>query len=87
VGGTEGHRSSTGKADQPLSGRGTSYWMLSAFAKYQNLLVDVLSRDDWGGTAIEYGLLAAFIAVVIAGAVRTLGTRLVTMFTNLANAF
>lgn len=61
--------------------------MLSAFTRTQNLLSAVLHRNDWGGTAVEYGLLAALIAAVIAGAVGVLGTRVVTMFTNLANAF
>jgi pilus assembly protein Flp/PilA len=35
-----------------------------------------LWKDESGATAIEYGLLAALIAVVIIGAVATLGTTL-----------
>lgn len=35
-----------------------------------------LWKDDSGATAIEYGLLAALIAVVIIGAVATLGRTL-----------
>jgi len=31
-------------------------------------------KDESGATAIEYGLIAALIAVVIIGAVTTLGT-------------
>jgi Flp pilus assembly pilin Flp len=50
-------------------------------------LAEALQRDDRGGTAIEYGLIAAFIAAVIAGGVALVGARLQTMFTNLANAF
>jgi pilus assembly protein Flp/PilA len=46
-------------------------------------------RDESGATAIEYGLIAALIAVVIIGAVRALGTQLSTTFgavtTGLAN--
>jgi pilus assembly protein Flp/PilA len=61
--------------------------MLSAFIRTQNLFAAVLIRDDWGGTAVEYGLLAALIAAVIAGVVAALGTRVLAMFTNLANAF
>jgi pilus assembly protein Flp/PilA len=61
--------------------------MLGACTRLQNLLAAVLHRDDWGGTAVEYGLLAALIAAVIAGVVAVLGTRVLTMFTNLANAF
>jgi pilus assembly protein Flp/PilA len=36
--------------------------------------------DERGATAIEYGLIAALIAVVIIGAVSTAGTRLRTTF-------
>lgn len=37
-------------------------------------------QDEEGVTAIEYGLIAALIAVVIAGAVATVGTNLDTVF-------
>lgn len=43
-------------------------------------------RNDSGATAIEYGLIAALIAVVIIAAVRTLGTRLRSTFSNVASA-
>jgi len=33
-------------------------------------------QDESGATAIEYGLIVALIAVVIIGAVTTLGTKL-----------
>lgn len=42
-------------------------------------------KDESGATAIEYGLIAALIAVVIIGAVTTLGTKLTTVFTNIGN--
>ncbi len=45
-----------------------------------------LMRDESGATAIEYGLIAAGIAVVIIGAVNTLGTKLDTAFTNVGNS-
>jgi pilus assembly protein Flp/PilA len=51
------------------------------------MLAAALYRDDQGGTAVEYGLIAALIAAVIAGAVAAVGSRVLTMFTNLANAF
>jgi pilus assembly protein Flp/PilA len=35
-----------------------------------------LARDESGATAIEYGLIVALIAVVIIGAVSTLGKSL-----------
>lgn len=40
--------------------------------------------DDSGATAIEYGLIAALIALVIIGAVSTIGTNLSNKFTNVA---
>lgn len=39
-----------------------------------------LWKDESGATAIEYGLLAALIAVVIIGAVGTLGKTMKTNF-------
>ena len=39
-----------------------------------------LWKDEEGATAIEYGLLAALIAVVIIGAVSTLGETLEKTF-------
>ena len=43
-------------------------------------------RDEQGATAIEYGLIASLIAVVIIGAVTTLGTGLTSTFTTVGNA-
>lgn len=43
-------------------------------------------RDENGATAIEYGLIAAGIAVVIIAAVQTLGTSLNTTFGNVSAA-
>ena len=43
-------------------------------------------KDESGATAIEYGLIAALIAVVIIGAVTTLGTTLKTNFSNISTA-
>ena len=40
--------------------------------------------DAAGATAIEYGLIAALIAVVIITGVTAVGTQLSTAFTNLA---
>ncbi len=50
-------------------------------------LSEALHLDDRGGTAVEYGLVAALIAAVIAGAVTLVGARLSVMFANVANAF
>jgi pilus assembly protein Flp/PilA len=43
-------------------------------------------KDESGATAIEYGLIAALIAVVIITAVTTVGTNLRTKFNNIATA-
>jgi pilus assembly protein Flp/PilA len=41
-------------------------------------------RNEDGATAIEYGLIAALIAVVIITGVTAVGTQLSTTFTNLS---
>ena len=43
-------------------------------------------RDDSGATAIEYGLIAAGIAVVIIAAVQLTGTNLSSTFQSVAAA-
>jgi pilus assembly protein Flp/PilA len=48
------------------------------------LLVRRFLNDDSGATAIEYGLIAAGIAVAIITAVNTLGTNLNTTFTSIS---
>ncbi len=45
-----------------------------------------LVRDRFGATAIEYGLLAAGISVVIIGTVFLLGPQLDTVFQSVLNA-
>ncbi len=37
-------------------------------------------NDNSGATAIEYGLIAALVSVVIIGALTTLGTKLTSTF-------
>ncbi|MEM8986556.1 MAG: Flp family type IVb pilin [Pseudomonadota bacterium] len=49
-------------------------------------LIARFAKDEDGATAIEYGLIAAGIAVAIITAVNTVGTNLTTMFTNVATA-
>ena len=41
-------------------------------------------NDESGATAIEYGLIAALIAVVIITGVTAVGTQLSTTFTNIS---
>jgi len=43
-------------------------------------------RDESGATAIEYGLIAALIAVVIITAVTAVGTGVSTAFNSVATA-
>ena len=43
-----------------------------------------LWNDESGVTAIEYGLIAALIAVAVIGAVTTVGTNLSGTFTKVA---
>jgi pilus assembly protein Flp/PilA len=50
------------------------------FATIQNVL-----RNEDGATAIEYGLIAALIAVAAVAAMQLVGTGLTTTFTNVAN--
>ena len=42
-------------------------------------------KDDSGATAIEYGLIAALISVVIITAVTTVGTNLTAMFNTVGS--
>lgn len=47
-------------------------------------LFDQFVRDEEGVTAIEYGLIAALIAVVIIGAVTSVGVNLNAIFSYIA---
>jgi pilus assembly protein Flp/PilA len=42
-------------------------------------------KNSKGATAIEYGLIAALIAVAAIGAMSSLGGKLKTTFTNVSN--
>ena len=45
---------------------------------------EFLSNED-GATAIEYGLIASLIAVVIIGAISVVGTKLTATFNEVAS--
>jgi pilus assembly protein Flp/PilA len=45
-----------------------------------------LLRDDSGATAIEYGLIAALISVVIIAAVTLVGSNLSGVFASIASS-
>lgn len=47
-------------------------------------LVRRFRRDESGATAIEYGMIAALIAVVVIGALRLVGSRLNVKFSAIA---
>jgi pilus assembly protein Flp/PilA len=46
----------------------------------------MLIRNDRGATAIEYGLIAALIAVAAIGAMQGLGGKLNSTFNNVSSA-
>lgn len=48
-----------------------------------NALIKRFKADESGATAIEYGLIAALIAVAIIAAVRSLGGTLNTTFSEI----
>jgi pilus assembly protein Flp/PilA len=43
-------------------------------------------KDESGATAIEYGLIAALISVVIIGTVKTIGTKMNAKFSAVSTA-
>ena len=52
-------------------------------------MVSFLSRfakDESGATAIEYGLIAGLVSIVILAALQTIGTRLNGKFNSIATA-
>ena len=55
--------------------------MLSTLIAY----VQTLRADKRGVTALEYGLIASLIAVVIIGALTTLGGNLTTTFSTISS--
>ncbi|MGE3064050.1 MAG: Flp family type IVb pilin [Hyphomicrobiaceae bacterium] len=50
----------------------------------QNLFAR-FAKDESGATAIEYGLIAALIAVAIITAARSLGTNIASQFNKVAD--
>lgn len=49
-------------------------------------LIKRFAKDESGATAIEYGLIAALVAVAIIVGARSLGTQLNTKFGEIATA-
>ncbi|MCE2965581.1 MAG: Flp family type IVb pilin [Alphaproteobacteria bacterium] len=50
------------------------------------MLFNKFIKDESGATALEYGLLAALIAVAIIAAVTTLGTNLSNTFSKVGSS-
>lgn len=48
-------------------------------------LIARLRKDEKAATAIEYGLIAALIAVVLIGALTQMGTRMSGQFNNISS--
>jgi pilus assembly protein Flp/PilA len=54
--------------------------MLNYVTTHLQSFTKQLRRDDRGATMVEYGLLVALIAVVVAVAAATLGTEIAALF-------
>ena len=51
-----------------------------------NNLFSRFVKDETGATAIEYGLIAALVSVVIIAALTTIGTKLSSTFNKIGTA-
>jgi len=54
--------------------------------EFARSIVARFTKDESGATAIEYGLIAALIAVAIVAAVTTVGSQLVTTFNDIVTS-
>ncbi len=52
-------------------------------AKDMKSLINRFVKDESGATAIEYGLIAGLLSIVIIGALAATGTSLTAVFTNI----
>ena len=60
--------------------------MSKAIINLQSHVLDaVQGRKDRGATMVEYGLMVALIAVIVAVAVGPLGAAIAQLFTNVTN--
>lgn len=60
--------------------------MLKLFVALQTRMTGLLTREDRGATAVEYGLLVGLIAAVIIAVVVLLGQQLNKAFTEVHTA-
>jgi pilus assembly protein Flp/PilA len=70
----------------PLSKIGTGWTGVNQSEAIMKNLVSRFVTDESGVTAIEYGLIAALVAVVIIGAVSALGTGLSKTFNSVTSS-
>jgi pilus assembly protein Flp/PilA len=47
---------------------------------------DRFNREEKGATMVEYGIMVAFIAVLVMAAVLVLGPKIASLFTSVSNA-
>ena len=73
---------------EQLCRRRSNFWLSDVQPQGANMtqLLKSFVKNESGATAIEYGLIAALIAVVIISAVTAVGTNLKTKFTNISTA-
>ncbi len=71
--------------DAPSAAQGTS--APAKRRRFDRYMLFALTGDRSAVTALEYGLIAALIAVVIITAVKTLGTNLQSTFNTISNHF
>jgi pilus assembly protein Flp/PilA len=57
-----------------------------AMLTYIRCIIREYVRDERGATAIEYGLIAALVAVAAVTAMSTLGTKLTSTFTAVSSS-
>jgi len=60
--------------------------LASDYDSEENPMISEFQKNQSGATAIEYGLIAALIALVIITALTTVGTSLSANFTSIAGS-
>ncbi len=59
---------------------------MSLFYRALELINRPAAQEEEGQAMVEYGLLVALIAIIAMAGVALVGPRLLTLFTNIANA-
>ncbi len=85
-------RTSQGMEERALTSLARGFDFISVINQGRNIMEIIVQyvkqflSEEEGVTAIEYGLIAALIAVVIIGAVQLVGGNLLTTFNSIATA-